>query len=475
MSQSTPYRRLNGEIPWLGIVLLIVLAVAFLLPVLPNDFWWYLRLGSDILQSGHIPSIETYSSTVTGQAANYPMWLSGVVLDGLYQAGGLTAVVFMRGLCVAILYAILWYLGVKNGLPGWLSSLLTILCALAGANNWAVRPQMLVYPLFGLALLILSNTFTYGPRKLTWLIPIALLWANLHGSVMILFLLAGPLWLFKYRNRRVFLTLLIMFLATWVNPRGPLLWLDSYNIVFAEGLQFVQEWKPPSNTGWQMNIFFAWVLAFLPILALSPRKLNLVQWSWLIGFGWMAFSGTRFVIWFLCIMLYATCWLLAGWNLPALKPTPRRLMPVNIAFLGLLLGISLSFLPGIRQTWWGAAPENQSANTPVDAVKWLEQHPDLQGTLFNDYIFGSYLIYALPKRPVWIDTRFHQYPHEQWEKYLTITNASPGWQAELAGTNTGILLLDVVNQADLINELTLGEDWCQQYHDETAVIFTRCE
>lgn len=470
-----PYRRLSGEIPWLGIVLFIVLAVAFLLPVLPNDFWWYLRLGSDILSNGQIPSVETYSSTAAGQAANYPMWLSGVVLYGLYQLGGLTAVVFVRGLCVAGLYAILWFLGVKNSLPGWLSALLTILCALAGANNWAVRPQMLVYPLFGLALLILADALKYGPSKLAWLIPIALLWANLHGSVMILFLLAGPVWLFKYRNRRVFITLLIMFLATWINPRGPLLWLDSYNIVFAEGLQFVQEWKPPSNTGWQMNIFFAWVLALLPIAALSPRKLSLVQWTWLLGFGWMAFTGTRFVIWFLCILLYVTAHLLAGWKIPALKPAPRKLMPVNIAFLVILLGISLSLLPSIRQKWWSAAPENQSANTPVEAVKWLEQHPDVQGSLFNDYIFGSYLIYALPERPVWIDTRFHQFPHEQWEKYLAITNAAPGWELELENTQAGILLLDAASQDNLIKELALNQDWCPQYRDEIAVIFTRCE
>ena len=132
------------NLPWLGILILIILSLAFLLPVLPNDFWWYLRLGQDIVANTSVPSVDTYSSTIYGQPVSYPMWLSSVILYGLHQIGDLSLVVLARGLMIAIFYTSLWIICVKKGLSGWLATFLTLLCALIGANNWAVRPQLFV-------------------------------------------------------------------------------------------------------------------------------------------------------------------------------------------------------------------------------------------------------------------------------------------------------------------------------------------
>lgn len=483
----TSTRRIQSELPWLGILLLIILAIAFLLPVLPNDFWWYLRLGKDILTNGSVPAVDTFSSTVYGQSVSYPMWLSAVFLFGLNEIGGLSAVVLARGILIAVFYALLWLICVNNKIPGWLAALLTLLCALAGANNWAVRPQMFVYPLFGLSLWILTNDRWLAPspqndpapRSTAWqvylLIPIALLWANIHGSVIVLFLLGVPVFLFRYRSKRFFIILCLSFLVTLINPRGFSLWFDSFNIIGAAGNQFSQEWKPPSNNGWQMNLFFGWLLAMLPLAALSSRRLNLPQWVWLLGFGWMALSGTRYIIWFLAILLILSAALISGWEIPNLLPAPRKAAPFNIIFLVMMLLLPLSLLPGVRQSWWQDAPPTTSNNTPIQSVEWLKQHPELPAPIFNDYIFGSYLIYALPDRPVWIDSRFYPFPIEQWEQYLEITNAVSGWQQQLDQLQIGTLILDSADQPKLILELGTTPGWCQQYQDDQAVIFSRCQ
>ena len=44
---------------WLGLVLLVALSIAFLLPVTPQDYWWYLRIGHDTLASGAVPRLDT--------------------------------------------------------------------------------------------------------------------------------------------------------------------------------------------------------------------------------------------------------------------------------------------------------------------------------------------------------------------------------------------------------------------------------
>jgi hypothetical protein len=369
-------------------------------------------------------------------------------------------------------------------------------CALAGANNWAVRPQMFVYPLFGFALYLFSTTFGNKEKsdnefddeylkennqtnefsnKYYWLMPIALLWANLHGSVIILFFLAGPFFLFFQRNKKFFFVMALAFLATFINPRGPMLWLETVQFIQASGIQFSQEWKPPVNAGWQMNLFFMWLLAFIPMVAYSTKKLRPYEWIWLLGFGWMALSGVRYVIWFLALLLIFSCWLMQGILKKNTNAFKFQLIPFNITILVILTLLPLSLLPGIRENWWKQSPDVILKDTPVDAVKWLKAHPDLPEPIFNDYIYGSFLIYALPERPVWIDTRFHIYSFQHWENYLSISNAEAGWLEKLKEEDVGTIMLDKTSQNRLYLELNSSSSYCDFYEDDQSIIFSKCE
>jgi hypothetical protein len=114
-------------------------------------------------------------------------------------------------------------------------------------------------------------------------------------------------------------------------------------------------------------------------------------------------------------------------------------------------------------------------DTPVDAVNWLKAHPDLPEPIFNDYIYGSYLIYALPERPVWIDTRFHIYSFQHWENYLSITNAEAGWFEKLKEEDVGTIMLDKISQKKLIDEIKGTSNFCDFYEDDQSIIFSKCE
>ncbi|MDO9087050.1 MAG: hypothetical protein Q7U53_12660 [Anaerolineaceae bacterium] len=482
------------NLPWLGILILIILSLAFLLPVLPNDFWWYLRLGKDIVANTSVPSVDTYSSTIYGQPVSYPMWLSAVILYGLHQIGDLSLVVLARGLMVAVFYTSLWIICVKKGLSGWLATFLTLLCALIGANNWAVRPQLFVYPLFGFSMLLLSSNFSINKSdsaqdiqlkdnekenrfstSIYLLIPIAIFWANLHGSVIILFLLVIPYFLFYKRTKKFFLILLLIFISTLLNPRGIMLWIDTFQILQASGNQFSQEWKPPVNSGWQMNLFFLWFLALIPLATFSKNKLKLYEWVWLLGFGWMALSGTRYVIWFLAIILIFTGWFIQGLLKSSSFEMRFGFIKINIGLFFILVLLPVSLLPGIRENWWDESPAVLSSNTPVNAVEWLKQNPGLPDPLFNDYLFGSYLIFALPEKPVWIDTRFHNYPKDHWEDYLSISNSEAGWSDKLLNAKIGTLMMDLTGQINLIYDLENSSKYCERYRDDIAVIFSMCK
>ena len=88
-----------------------------------------------------------------------------------------------------------------------------------------------------------------------------------------------------------------------------------------------------------MNIFFAWMLGFAPLAVFSPRKLSVLEWVLYLGFGWLALTGLRYVIWFLFIVAVFMAALLAGWFNNSAEP--KQIFPA----LNFGLGIFLLILP----------------------------------------------------------------------------------------------------------------------------------
>mgnify|MGYP001026494611 CR=1 FL=1 len=64
---------------WLALILSIAGALAILLPVTPNDYWWYLRLGGDILGTGAIPTVDTFTYSQLGTPVVYHSWASAII------------------------------------------------------------------------------------------------------------------------------------------------------------------------------------------------------------------------------------------------------------------------------------------------------------------------------------------------------------------------------------------------------------
>ena len=138
-------------------------------------------------------------------------------------------------------------------------------------------------------------------------------------------------------------------------------------------------------------------------------------------------------------------------------------------------GLQLMILPGLRESWWRDGPPlYELTTTPISAVDWLAAHDELPGPIWNDYAFGSYLEFALPSRPTWIDTRMYSYPPEQWDEYVSVSRGE-NWQDLFDREGVNLLLLATASQSGLIEGVSSSDLWCEKYRDEYAVIFTRCE
>lgn len=476
MNTSTSNK--STDLLWLSIILLIVLGLAFLLPIAPNDFWWYVRIGSEILAKGEIPVMDTLSSTQAGSPVVYHSWLPAVIFWVLYKAGGISLVVLLRGILAATAYALLWFFARRMGAGVRLSTILVFFAALSGSNNWAVRPQLLTYVLFLLALWVLWD-WHQGKKKLLWTFPIlSLLWVNIHGSFVLIFLLGGVALIFGRGDRRMLAIVLgAGVLATLLNPRGWLAWKYVLDMVSSPSNQlFSREWQPPLNNNWQMNIFFLWMLFFPLFSAVSSWRPDRFGWALYLTFGGLAFSGLRYVIWEIFILVILSAGFLAEFGNKWLDRPNRRNIPAFDYFLALVfVSLSFIFLPSVRSSMFaGNSQPLVYKDTPTEAAQWLSAHPELPGPLWADLAFSSYLVYALPERPVWIDTRFEVYPVEQWQTFKAIDAAKWNWRELLNNTGANLLMISKLSQPDLLAGLKKSEAWCEIYDDQIAVIFTRC-
>lgn len=476
-NKSIFYPSFSIDILWLSINLLILLSIALLLPLSPQDYWWYLRLGQDIATTGSVPTVDTYSFTRAGTPFFYQSWFAALIFWKIYEAGGLVLTFFLRALIIGITYSLLWFLTRNAGVGPRLASLLVLLAALAGSNNWSFRPQLLIYPIFVLVLYVLFK-WGKGDSKKLWILPfLSMLWVNLHGSFPLLFMLGFLAFLLGKGDKKLLaIVLFISGLALFINPHGIYVFGYVKNMLSApSNQQFSVEWMPMVNRGWQANLFFACLLIFAPLAAFSSRKLSILEWCYFIFFGWLALLGIRYVIWFLFILTILTAALLVEWNAKFEKPIQNEKPGINIFVACLLLLIPFALLPGFRDSWWTEAPRAYDSANPVEATKWLAAHPELDGPLWSDFSHSSYLIFALPSRSVWIDTRFELYPPEQWEKYIAIASASPQWQELLDEEEIQLVMLSTAGEPSLISAMGDSSQWCEEYKDEDAVIFSRCE
>src|SRR5215213_5878574 len=134
------------DLLWLSLALLVLLPIAFSLPITPHDYWFYARIGKDIVQTGAIPRTDTLSFTYTGTPTLYQSWLPSLLFWFAYSWGGAPLTFLLRGICIAIAYSLLWILMNQAGTDRRLTTLLIVILGLSSSTNWSIRPQMFAYP-----------------------------------------------------------------------------------------------------------------------------------------------------------------------------------------------------------------------------------------------------------------------------------------------------------------------------------------
>lgn len=473
-------------------LLLVAPALAFatvvisLLPTAPNDLWWHMRVGQLIVETGQVPTVDLFAWTVPpGTPYAYGAWLGEVLLYRLYQLGGIELMLCLRNLLAGALLGLV-ALEARRRVGSWRFAGLAVLGAgLLLLSNINARPQMFAWVPFGLTVLLLGR-YVDGQLRTGWLVALLTLltafWVNVHGSFVLGPLLVGAALAGEAlprlrdpgalraapRARGLALALATVALATLANPRG----IGIYDYVRSllsdvPTQRYIVEWQPPTPDEPVFAAFYLSVLALLAVWAIGrepPRPADAIV---VCGLLWLAWRSERYVPWYGVVAMPVLAEAVArvrGQLSPAPVARPARSRHRLLAALLVLPVV-------VAQPWFGRT-QPLVTWTPVAAADELRAHPG--GRLFNDLTFGSYLIWAVPEQPVFVDPRLELYPEALVEDYGAIGDGRDAVSL-LARYGVDRAFISRARQPRLSAALRHDGAWAREYADDDAEIWRRQE
>jgi hypothetical protein len=146
---------------------------------------WHVKVGEIILDRG-IPQTDPFSYTFEGQRWVPQQWGAEVLMALAHRAGGLDAMLLGFAAGVALLYTLIFRRCVQGGMGPMIAAVIVggILCV--GAFHYFVRPHMFTIAFLGWTMMCVID-YERGrctEWRLAGLIPLYVLWVNLHGGVL---------------------------------------------------------------------------------------------------------------------------------------------------------------------------------------------------------------------------------------------------------------------------------------------------
>ncbi len=468
-------------------VLLLFLAI-FAIATQENvdpDFWWHLRTGQLIWDTGSIPRADPFSHTIAGAPWTAHEWLSEALLYAVYAFGGESALILIFAGIIAIAFSLVY--AQSEGRP-YLAGFLTLAAALTSAISWGVRPQMITL-LFGALFLYLLEDYRRGRRHRLWLLPIlTLIWVNLHGGyllglALIAAYVAGAVASSRIgrkapRVRPLALAFLASGAASLLNPQGPGIWIYPFGTLGSAAMQtYIVEWFSPDFHQAQFLPLAALLLLTVFTMAASRRSPDPTDTLLLLSLGFAGLRSARHVPLFALVaapilsrhaieaIARSERW--SRWIHPVGGHASRAGTALNGALLALAL-LAASFKIGTSLS------NNQALQAeafPVAAVDFIEANPP-DGEMYNLYRWGGYLIWKLwPQHQVFIDGRADLYGDAFIETYLETYRLRPGWQEPLDRFGVDWIIIDAKSPlATLLDEL---EEWEELYSDDVVGVLSR--
>jgi hypothetical protein len=266
-----------------------------------QDTWVSLVSGRSIARSG-LPRLEVLTYWSKGRDWIDQQWLAHLATYGLFRAGGLVMLALASVAMVVLALAGAVVYCRRTGAGPRTAAWLVAGCAyavLVGAGN--VRTQVFALPLFVALLALLLADARAPSRRVFLVVPMLLLWGNLHGSVVVALTLVALRVLTGIRHRTERPRLLILGLSSCVagmaTPYGfAIIGYYRDTLLNAGFKSLVTEWRPLS-LGVATAPIVALALGSLWLTARHTRRLGLFSILCQLCLVGLTFVAVRNAVW----------------------------------------------------------------------------------------------------------------------------------------------------------------------------------
>jgi hypothetical protein len=381
--------------------------------IVDGDLWARLAAGAHVWKTGAVMRHDAFAFTPTLPERIDHEWGAGVIFFWLLSAFGPTSLMLFKiaAACAALVLCLVT--ARRNGTDWPALLLLGVPCALAVVPGYitVVRSHTLTYLFFATTLLCLEAMRAGRRRPAFIIVPVVLLWANVHGGFVV-GLITIAVYAVLARTRAILLTLLAAVAVTCINPFNRHLWTDLVS-AWLHARPDIPEWGPMPI--WGSDPYFGFRILFVVVVFVivagwkqrsSRGQVTHGTWVGLTMLALTAMAG--------CLhrrhapFLGLAALVYAG---PYLERWRVRIEPVAASYVGLAAMVAWKFLPQAS-----LEPEVPSSFYPVGAVGTLDQ-AGIEGNLAVPFRWGSYASWRLaPRIKVSMDGRYEEaYPDATFE------------------------------------------------------------
>lgn len=463
---------------WAWCYLLVIFAAYFIstatgTPPGDGDLWWQRRLGEAVLTTHRLPhalGMETF--TAAGAPWMPQEWLFGICAFLGRAAIGSAIFKVAVACCAVAAVALTAIRAARRGATPAMTAAAATVTAIALFGSFGVRAQVVAWPLLAAFLLLLELD---GPAA--WFaIPVAMLWANLHASAMLAFVLAAVATVgcvcdergWTPRVRRSILIACGVAVALCCNPLG---WeLPRYAVtLFGSPIrQYINEWRITDVD----DVWF--VLGALPLLAAAL--------TWGIGTGprrWhdrFLFGVTAYLLLTaarnIAIFALAVAPLVADSVSRSLTQRGRTAKPLETKrtldiVLHAAMGLAcVAVVVGVIHRPDGL--QRPKSPLPLSAVAATERIAGTHNVFCANFAWCS-LFLDHPDDRVFIDGRADPFPPAVWKDYADIVTLAADWRTVLTKHRVDTLI--VKRDSPLGQAMALLPNWLSAYADPTYRVY----
>jgi hypothetical protein len=439
------------------------------------DLWWHLAQGREAA-AGTLVRTNLFSFAYRDYPQHYTSWLFDLGAYILWtRAGGGAALQMVQALLIAAALGL-----TALACRARASTAATIAACLFG---WLIiepralpRPHVFSFAAFAACVWLVERArVAQSWRPLVWVLPLVVLWANVHVECVFGIGLVGlfglcewlrPLTLPRADARKVMGIATMALIGTAINPYGFGLLRYLYENTFVPQVLNIAELRPPYLPNYRG--FFAWAILGSVVLIVRWRAVTLAEAAAIAVFGLLAFRHLR-----LTPMLFFVSAPLVARSLDELKRfgiDRRAIAATAVVAAALLSRVPIADLARNLDAGSGALTPPALFSAPAMA---FARERGLSGPAFTSLNLGGFVAWELyPSALVFQDARLQAYPASHFRAIMDASRSREGWDAITAGVDWAVLSLPRVNELSGVGQFGAPE-WASVFRDEAIEIVVR--